>query len=149
MVMPWTSSAIALLGVVVGSATTYCGALRLAKRDARREAGRRLREAFYPELAALDPATGSKNGAEVESLLREAWPRHRAAVSEFMIHLPAARRQSFEVAWRKYYERGSGIRFYDYHMTGSSTDDPASSSSGNPRERFMERVDAILRFTEE
>lgn len=135
------SGGLGLIGVFVGSAITYWGAIRLARRNARREAGRRLREAFYPELAALDPATGLKNGAEVESILREAWPRHHAAVSEFMVHLPPRKRQAFEEAWRQYHEVGGGIRFYDYQY--------ASSASDNPRNKFRERVDAILRFAEE
>jgi hypothetical protein len=77
----------------------------------------------------------------VESILREAWPRHCAAASEFMHHLPPDKRRAFGAVWRQYYEVGGSVRFYDYHMISSPADDP--------RKAFKERVGAVLKFTEE
>jgi hypothetical protein len=128
------SSGFSLLGVLFGSVLTYWCAVKLAKRNGRRDAGRRLREAFMPELAALDPVTGSKT--DVESVLRDAWPRHHAAVSELMFHLSPSKRVALEAAWRQYYEVGGSIRFFDYHFGNS------------PQDKFKERVGAILKFTE-
>jgi hypothetical protein len=128
------SSGFSLLGVVFGSVLTYWCAVKLARRNARRDAGRRLREAFLPELAALDPVTGSTT--DVEHLLREAWPRHHAAVAELMFHLSPNKRAALETAWRQYYEVGRSIRFFDYH------------SGDSPYDKFKERVGAILEFTE-
>lgn len=126
-----------VIGALVGSFITYQLALKLAGHNARRDAGRRLREAFAPELAVLDPVTGSRD-LNVESLLQSAWPRHRAAVSEFSFHLPPSKRAAFEAAWHEYYEVGGSIRFYDYYI----------GDGENPRKSFQERVGAILEFTQ-
>jgi hypothetical protein len=88
-----------------------------------------------PELAALDPVAGLK--PDVDNLLREAWPRHHAAVTELIFHLPLRQRNGLEAAWREYYEVGGSIRFYDYSM----------GETGNPRDGFRQRVNAILSFT--
>ena len=86
-------------------------------------------------MAMLDPVAGSKEVA-VETLLQASWPKHHAAVSEFAFQLPQEQRLAFEKAWREYYEVGGSIRFFDYYM------------GEKPRERFQERVNAILRFTQ-
>jgi hypothetical protein len=125
-----------IAGALVGSLVTYWLASRLATVNARRDAGRRLREAFAPELAALDPATSSKE-LNVEGLLGAAWPKHRAAVFELAFHLPQHQREGLERAWREYYfDAGGKTRFYDYYI------------GENARDKFRERVNAILRFTQ-
>ena len=128
------SSGLSLTGALIGAAITYCYAVRLAKRNARREAGRQVREAFRPEIAAMDPVAGEE-GRDVERLLREAWPKHHAAVSELMFHLPPHERAALETAWRAYYEVGGSIRFFDYHF------------GDKPWEIFQERVNDILKWT--
>jgi len=140
--MQLTASELALiaggftvLGALIGSMVTYSFALRLASVNARREAGRRLREAFSPELAALNPITGSKS-LDVENLLQSAWPRHHVAVSELSFQLCKAERASLERAWHEYYVVGGSIRFFDYYM------------GENPRKKFQERVHAILKHTQ-
>jgi len=45
-----------VVGTLVGALVIYRLALDLARVNAKRDTGRRLREAFAPELAALDPA---------------------------------------------------------------------------------------------
>ena len=131
----FVSGSFSLLGVLVGALITYAFALRLGNRNARRDAGRRLREAFRPELALMDAVTDSKS-IDVEHLLREAWPKHHAAVSELMFNLSAHKRAELEAVWREYYEVGGSIRFFDYHF------------GDHPLEKFRERVGAILKFTE-
>ena len=124
-----------IVGALLGSFVTYRFALHLSSVNARRDAGRRLREAFEPERAALHPVTGAK-GLDVERLLQASWPKHHAAVSELAFQLPQEQRASLEQAWRDYYEVGGSTRFFDYYM------------GDNPRQKFQERVDAILRFTQ-
>ena len=125
-----------IAGALVGSFVTYRLALQLASVSARRDAGRRLREAFAPELAALDPAASSKE-PNVEGLLGAAWPKHRAAVFELAFHLPQDQREGLERVWREYYFDAGGMpRFYDYYI------------GENPRQKFLERVNAILTFTQ-
>jgi hypothetical protein len=122
-----------VVGTLVGAFVTYRLAVMLARSNAKRDAGRRLREAFAPELAALDHAT-RRNGLDVEQLLQTAWPRHHAAVNELAVHLDTTRRRAFLDAWRKYYEVGGSIRFFDYYM------------GEQPIELFQQRVQAILQF---
>ncbi len=124
-----------IAGTLVGSFVTYRFALKLASVNSRRDAGRRLREAFAPELAALHPVTGPKD-VDVEGLLQASWPKHHSAVSELAFHLPKEQREGLEAAFREYYEVGGSIRFFDYYM------------GDNPRQKFQERVNAILKFTQ-
>lgn len=128
-----------VLGALIGALVTYWLALQLAQKTARREAGRALREAFEPELAALDPEAG-QDTINIEDLLKAAWPRHRAAVSELMFHLPSHHRIGLEKAWHDYYRAGGSIRFFDYYIN-------ASGQTGNPRDRFRRKVEAIFAFT--
>lgn len=124
-----------VVGALLGSFVTYRFALHLSSVNARRDAGRRLREAFAPELASLHPVTGAKD-IDVERFLQASWPKHHAAVSELAFHLPQEQRAVFEQAWREYYEVGGSICFLDYYM------------GDNPRQTFQERVNAILKFTQ-
>lgn len=132
--LAWIGGGFTVLGALIGSIVTYRLALSLARTDARREAGRRLREAFAPEIAALHPVSGERR-ASVEKLLSSAFPKHRAAVTEFSYYLRPAERERFLEAWRNYYEVGGSVRFFDYYM------------GENTWETFQERVNAILAFT--
>ena len=136
---PYELALIAGAFTLIGALITYWLAWELAKKTARQEAGRRLREAFEPELAALDPITGQKTN-NIEGLLKDAWPRHRAAVSELMFHLPLRKRAGLATAWRDYYHLGGSICFLDYCQN-------LSDQTGNPRDRFRQKVEAILSFT--
>jgi hypothetical protein len=124
-----------VVGAVLGSFITYRFALHLSSVNARRDAGRRLREAFAPELASLHPITGAKN-IDMERFLQESWPKHHAAVSEVAFHLPQEQRAAFDKAWREYYEVGGSVRFFDYYI------------GDNPRQKFQERINAILKYTQ-
>ncbi len=126
-----------ILGVLIGVLVTYYFALRLASINSRRDAGRRLREAFAPELAALHPISGKKD-INVENLLQEALIRHQTAIIEFQDYLRGAEKIQFEKVWKEYYEVGGSPRFFDYYM----------DDNGNPRQCFQDRVNSILKFTE-
>ena len=83
-----------IAGVLLGAFITCKGALKLSDKNARREAGRRLREAFTPELATLHPVSGDKSltPAVIEERLRTAFPRHRVAILEFSFESVLIRR---------------------------------------------------------
>ena len=129
------TGAFTVLGAFIGSLVTYWLSLQLAKAHARMEAGRRLREAFASEIAMIDPVGGNKD-ANVDFILRKAFDRHRAAVIEFSYYVSPSRRGAFLEKWREYYEIGGSVGFENYMMGERS------------RELFMERVHAVLAFTE-
>ena len=124
-----------VIGVLTGSLITYLLALQLSRANARRDASRRLREAFAPELAALDPAKSTKD-VDVERLLDAAWPRHHAAIYELAALLKSTERDELVSAWRAYYYVGGSVRFFDYYM------------GDRPAETFAKRVNAILKHAQ-
>jgi len=95
-----------IAGVLLGAFLTFHFAGRLAKASARRDAGRRLREAFAIELAAMDAVGGVKD-KDIEHLLQSAFPKHRTAVTEFAFYLSPPEREALERAWRNYFEVGA------------------------------------------
>ena len=126
--------AFTIFGALIGGLCVFYFGIE-ARRNAKRDAGRRLREAFSEELAEMDPVTGNK-GVEVEMLLSSAFPKHYSAVIEFSYYLKGTEKAAFEKAWREYFEVGGSMRFFDYYM------------GDNPKQLFKERVNAILKFTE-
>ena len=142
---------IAVVFTILGACITYFFALQLAKKNACREAGRRLREAFAPELAVLHPTSGDADArAHTDKVLAEAFPKHREAITEFRFYLSAKEREEFEEAWRKYYEVGGSVRFFDY-MPGLRSETRGANGElvieTGSYECFQERVHAILKFT--
>jgi len=124
-----------VIGAFIGALTTYFFALKLAKLNAKREAGRRLREVFAPELSVMDPSQ-VQNNVDVEELLQSAFQKHKQAINEFAFYIKGKEKKRFIVAWEKYYMVGGSVRFFDYYI-------------GNyPRQLFKDRVNTILKFTE-
>jgi hypothetical protein len=126
-----------ILGVLLGSLITFYFSLELAKRISRKDAGRRLREAFHIEQAAFDASALSER-IGIEEMLRAAWPRHHAAVSEMKFYLPPKKAAQLDEAWQKYHLLGGKIRFDQYVSQGTPDE---------LRTKFNERVEAILKFT--
>ncbi len=124
-----------ILGALIASVCTFRFALHLQRRQARLEAGRRLREAFSGELAAV-ASPNTDPGIVVEHMLQQAFPKHLAAVNEFKFHLSGQERLDFDEAWHSYWHVGGSVRFFDYYM------------GENAKGVFEERVGNILRFTE-
>jgi len=127
-----------IVGVLIGALVTYLFSVKLANNNSKREAGRRLREAFVEELALLHPEHKQKD-LDVEHILQEAFPKHSRAVTEYSYYLHNQDKQSFEEAWKKYYQVGGSVRFFDYYMSNDKIT--------NPKECFVQRVNAILEFT--
>jgi len=140
---------IAVVFTILGACITYFFALKLAKQNTRREAGRRLREAFAPALAALHPISGDKK-ARTDTLLTAAFAKHRVAIVEFSFYLSGKKRKAFEEAWRVYYEVGGSVRFYDYMPNLTvETNGPNGEriKTTGSYELLQERIEAILKFT--
>jgi hypothetical protein len=125
--------ASALLGAITGGGIGFLTARFTTNRNARAAAAGKLRAAFVPELVAMRFDRG-KEKFDADQLLREAFPRHAEAVEEFRFFVRPRDKDSYEQAWRKYYEVGGSVRFFDYMMG----DDPLGC--------FETRVAAILRF---
>lgn len=124
-----------VVGALIGALTTYYLAVHLARRTARLDAGRRLREAFVPELAALNPVNDLSR-VNVEQFLLSAFPKHHAAAIEYQFHLDEKKREGFLIAWRAYHEVGGSVRFFDYYM------------GDQPYAVFQQRIGAILAYTD-
>lgn len=92
-------------GVIVGTANHFLTKSRDKEYRAIKEfneAGKNLRNAFTPELAALrSPA--SDNPPDPYNLLFGAFERHRIAVTEFRRFLKGRTQRDFDIAWQKYY----------------------------------------------
>jgi hypothetical protein len=133
--MALVAGGFTLAGVLLGAFVTYRFAGNLARANARRDAGRRLREAFAPELGILDPVTGDKT-VNVGQLLKHEFAKHRTAVTEFAFHLSGDERDRFEAAWSEYYLVGGSVRFFDYE----------DEKTG--RDTFRKRIHALFKFTD-
>jgi hypothetical protein len=123
-------------GVVLGGLLGFATAYGVGRINAKREAGNKLRAAFAPELASMRLSASDKK-INVEQLLTSAFSKHATAVEEFGFYVPKKDRPSYYEAWRKYYEVGGSVRFFDYYMNGN----------GKGREVFEQRVNAILEFS--
>ena len=127
-----------IVGVLIGSLVTYLFSVKLADNNSRREAGRRLREAFAEELALLHPEN-LQNDLNVGLVLKEAFPKHSRAVIEFSYYLHNSEKQSFQEAWKSYSLIGGSVSLFDYYMR--------DNKKTNPREIFAQRINTILEFT--
>lgn len=127
---------VSLAGVGLGGLIGFLSANRMSKFTARREAGARLRATFAKEIALVRLAHGADKSINVEAVLKEAFPRHAAAIEAYRFFVRPDDLPAFDKAWREYYEVGGSVRFFDYYMDGASF------------EIFDRRVRAFLRFTE-
>jgi hypothetical protein len=71
-----------------------------------------------------------------EVVLREAFPRHAAAVEEYRFFVRPNDQAAYDKAWRDYYEVGGSVRFFDY----------SSKGSGGSFDQFEKRVQAIFKL---
>ena len=123
----------AIVGAVVGAWIAYKFAICLSIKNAKREAGRRLIDAFAPELSNLDPVRNIKQD-EINHILENAFPRHHRAMVEFGFYLPDKYKKEYKDTCEKYYKVAGSVRFFDYYM------------EPNGLELFQERVQAILEY---
>jgi hypothetical protein len=133
-----------VLGALIGAWITYWFALKLSVKNARREAGRRLRETFTSELSILDPETGDKN-VRASDLLEAALPKHRDAITEFAFYLSDKEKPAYEAAWRAYHE-GECRRYMGIITTDTGADGQRIEKTWS-YEQLKQQVHDILKFT--
>lgn len=136
-----------LLGLFFGyyfskkiTATQAQYAERLAAINARRAAGEKLRAAFAPEIGKyfLFFREGeTKRSGAIADLLKNALPKHAAAIEEYRPFVPLKSQRAYQEAWENYHTPLPNIDpimdFWAYE---------------NAPDFFEERIEAILKFTE-
>jgi len=135
----------AIIGGVIGIVGTYSGAILIANRDRRIDAGRRLREAFQDELASLEvlPIPGEGDAFD---MLNGAFKKHLIATSEFARLVSRCKRNSFNQAWQDYhcYPKPPFPHFLEQYDTRTGSIEQRKKN----RELAIQRVKHILSFTE-
>ena len=134
----------AILGGAIGVIGTYVGATRIAARDRLADAGRRMREAFYDELAALEVDGG--RDLRAHTLLESAFKKHLIAVSEYMHILSMERRRTIAAAWVQYHccQGKPEMHFLEQYNTVAGSTDQRDSN----RRLAIERIRHLLSLTE-
>lgn len=103
-----------IAGTFAGSFITYRFALILGKIEAKRQAGRRLIDAFSMEMATLNPNLDIYPGA-IKSTLINAFEKHRKAMIEYAFYLEGAEKAEYERKCKKYFSMVSPTSiFNDY-----------------------------------
>jgi hypothetical protein len=133
----------AIIGGVIGIVGTYAGAILIANRDRRIDAGRRLREAFQDELASLEvlPIPGE---VDAFGILNSAFKKHLIAISEFAHVIPRCKRNLFSQAWQQYhcYPEPPFTHFLEQYDTRTGSIEQRKKN----RELAIERIKHILSF---
>ena len=114
-----------LLGVII----SYWLSLKLTKKQARMVAGAKLRAAFAQDLADYFLKTGKPNALDLQGAIF----RHAPAVEEYRVFVPPESQGRYQKAWEHYHEPFGTLDLAIY------TDN---------REIYIERIKAILKFTE-
>lgn len=127
-----------ILGGCISGAVGFVSAYYMSAINSRRVAADRLRAAFAPELAFMRRAR-TTNSVDRNQLLTDAFHRHEIAIEEYRPFVPLKSVAAYQDAWKKYYEVGGNVRFYDYYFLTDETKD-------NGPDVFVRRVENILSF---
>ena len=134
----------AIIGGVIGIVGTYAGAILIANRNRRIDAGRKLREAFQDELVSLEvlPIPGEVDAFDT---LNGASKKHLIAISEFSCALSRCKRSAFNQAWQQYhcYPEPPFTHFLEQYDTRTGSIEQRKKN----RELAIERIKHILSFT--
>ena len=126
-----------LLGAILGAAITYYFAIRIATRNNRIAAGAKLRAAFSPFIAEYNFKARKGDFYLQEEIFKNALVSQGAAIEEYRWFVPPERQRAYQKAWEDYYWNYGSVYFTDYMV-------------GKDKEKlFKQRIDAILKFTEE
>lgn len=128
-----------LLGYLVNSLIGHTFAKDRNRSERFYNAAENLRIAFANERAILHPYTG-KRGVMATDVLKEALPKHTAAVYQFGFFLEGETLSSFNDAWVNYYGANNDPRcpwFTKYDV------------GDNARQELIKNIDAILEFTKD
>ena len=130
------NAVVSLTGITVAGFVGFLSARQISDLNARRQAGAALRAAFAKEIASVRLALQGDKTVKVEAVLKEAFPRHAAAIEEHRFFVKPRDQAAYEAAWREYHEVGGGVRFFDYYMNGGNFP------------LFEKRLHAIFEFAE-
>ena len=159
----------AILGALLGAWLTYYFARRLsadqlknmlalAKAEAVRAAGIRLRHAFAKELSALK--SGLSLSVDLQHYLRAAYDaRHAEAATNFEPFVPKARLAGFRGDWQRYcygeHENGAPLTVEEIEMDAEELLFLTYNAVGNhlhpglPRKLAITRIVKLLSYAEE
>jgi hypothetical protein len=73
---------VSLTGIAVAGFVGFLSARRISDLNARRQAGAALRAEFAKEIVSVRLALQGDRTIDVEAVLKEAFPRHAAAIEE-------------------------------------------------------------------
>jgi hypothetical protein len=135
-----------LVGGVIGSFITHLFASWRDSRKEFRDASRRLRDAFTPELGEMDPLRMDKD-VDVRTLLNNTLPKQRAAVAEFSFYLSDKKREGFENEFQRYIQ---GIYEGDYerNLTHTYNTPEGTLTKTGSYALFQQRIRAVIRYAE-
>lgn len=107
-----------IAGTLAGAFITYRFALILGRKEAKRQAGRRLLDAFSTEMAKLNPNLEIYPGA-IKSTLIEAFEKHRKAMIEYGFYLEGAEKTEYEDKCKKYFLMVSPTSIFNDYQNAS------------------------------
>jgi hypothetical protein len=129
-----------IAGTLLGALINHILSFDRSRRDAKRFAGLKLREAFAPELARLQ-TQGSFSLPESSDLLERAFEKHHMAVNEFRFYLTGNELEAFTSVWEEYYKdpTGGDKPYFSQYMALSRED----------IQKAIDRITAILELTKD
>lgn len=142
-----TDAVIGLIGTIIGGAIgvigTYIGAVKVAQKQILMDAGRKLREAFQPELTILE---GAGRQVNTIAILEAAFQKHSIAVNDFMYTLIGCKCKpsAFNQAWEQYHctDNGNNKLIHSLDQYGGFP-----SERDDNRKLAIDRINRILSFT--
>ena len=131
------SGFFAIAGAVVGGLLGFGGTWFNNRLSFHRMAASDLRAAFAPEVAFM--RLTNIEGDAIKIKLEAAFDKHALAVEKFRYFVRTKDRDTYDQAWRSYYEQGPGgsVRFYEYYMG-------AEQQKG--KDSFHKHINLILVF---
>jgi len=126
------------LGTILGAIITYFFSLRLTRKSNLMAAGAKLRAAFAPIIAEYNFRIKKGDFYLGDGgFFKDALIDQTTAIEEYRWFVPPERQKAYQQAWEEYHWNHGGIYFTDYLV-------------GENREKlFKERINAILKFTEQ
>jgi hypothetical protein len=111
-----------LLGVLLSAFLIHLLARDRAKRNTKREAGRKLREELSPELSILCPTRNIYEGT-IKQILCASFIRHRQAMIEYGPYLSGKEKSKYTEKCDAYFEQGGSDCLFKKYQTkdGSKT----------------------------
>lgn len=132
-----TGGLFAIVAALIGMLSV----IYISRRNARREAGRKLIEVFNSMKASVDKEMWS-DGNKLHYFLKESFPELKSQVDNYRTYLHHNRVAGFDKAWISYYNADGDDRCecYNHYI--------AFGSNNNNKKIFEKNVHAILSFAD-